>query len=91
LSSISFRATTWNVIARILLLAGLICFSIMARFSPTASMAMASTRTAPGHATLLTAAYSDGHGILANDYWDPEQALVKDAKATVAARCRLLG
>ena len=40
----------------------------------------ASTRTAPGHATLLTGAYSDGHGILANDYWDPEQALVKDAK-----------
>ena len=40
----------------------------------------ASTRTAPGHATLLTGAYADGHGILANDYWDPEQALVKDAK-----------
>jgi Type I phosphodiesterase / nucleotide pyrophosphatase len=40
----------------------------------------ASTRTAPGHATLLTGAYSDGHGILANDYWDPDQALVKDSK-----------
>jgi len=40
----------------------------------------ASTRTAPGHATLLTGAYADGHGLLANDYWDPEQALVKDAK-----------
>ena len=40
----------------------------------------ASTRTAPGHATLLTGAYADKHGILANDYWDPEQALVKDAK-----------
>ena len=26
----------------------------------------ANTRTAPGHATLLTGAYSDGHGILAN-------------------------
>src|SRR5260221_4199889 len=40
----------------------------------------ASTRTAPGHATLLTGAYADGHGLLANDYWDPEQALLKDAK-----------
>ncbi len=40
----------------------------------------ASTRTAPGHATLLTGAYADQHGLLANDYWDPEQSLVKDAK-----------
>jgi predicted AlkP superfamily pyrophosphatase or phosphodiesterase len=40
----------------------------------------ASTRTAPGHATLLTGAYADKHGILANDYWDPGQSLVKDAK-----------
>ena len=40
----------------------------------------ASTRTAPGHATLLTGAYADKHGILSNDYWDPEQALMKDAK-----------
>jgi hypothetical protein len=40
----------------------------------------ASTRTAPGHATLLTGAYADGHGLLANDYWDPEQALIKDDK-----------
>src|SRR5271165_4119135 len=40
----------------------------------------ASTRTAPGHATLLTGAYADQHGLLANDYWDPEQALVFDAR-----------
>lgn len=31
----------------------------------------ANTRTAPGHATLLTGAYSNGHGILANEWWDP--------------------
>jgi len=30
----------------------------------------ANTRTAPGHATLLTGAYTDGHGILANEWWD---------------------
>ena len=31
----------------------------------------ANTRTAPGHATLFTGAYSNGHGILANEWWDP--------------------
>jgi Type I phosphodiesterase / nucleotide pyrophosphatase len=31
----------------------------------------ANTRTAPGHATLFTGTYSDGHGILANEWWDP--------------------
>jgi predicted AlkP superfamily pyrophosphatase or phosphodiesterase len=31
----------------------------------------ANTRTAPGHATLFTGAYSDGHGIAANEWWDP--------------------
>jgi predicted AlkP superfamily pyrophosphatase or phosphodiesterase len=29
------------------------------------------TRTAPGHATLFTGAYSDGHGIGGNEWWDP--------------------
>jgi arylsulfatase A-like enzyme len=33
----------------------------------------ANTRTAPGHATLLSGAYSDGHGILANEWWDPQR------------------
>lgn len=33
----------------------------------------ANTRTAPGHATLLTGAYSNGHGIAANDWWDPQK------------------
>src|SRR6267154_2204203 len=31
----------------------------------------ANTRTAPGHATLLTGSYTSGHGIIANDWWDP--------------------
>lgn len=39
----------------------------------------ANTRTAPGHATLLTGAYTNGHGILANEWWDAQK------KATVAA------
>ena len=39
----------------------------------------ANTRTAPGHATLLTGAYTNGHGIAANEWWDPHK------KAIVAA------
>lgn len=30
----------------------------------------ANTETGPGHATLLTGSYTDGHGILSNEWWD---------------------
>lgn len=30
----------------------------------------ANTKTAPGHATIGTGAYSDGHGISSNEWWD---------------------
>jgi predicted AlkP superfamily pyrophosphatase or phosphodiesterase len=30
----------------------------------------ANTRTAPGHSTLFTGAYTDGHGFFANEFWD---------------------
>ncbi len=33
----------------------------------------ANLRTAPGHATLLTGAYSSGHGILSNEWWDAQK------------------
>ena len=33
----------------------------------------ANTRTAPGHATLFTGAYSNGHGIHANEWWDAQK------------------
>jgi predicted AlkP superfamily pyrophosphatase or phosphodiesterase len=33
----------------------------------------ANTRTAPGHATLFTGSYTSGHGILANEWWDPQK------------------
>jgi predicted AlkP superfamily pyrophosphatase or phosphodiesterase len=36
----------------------------------------ANTHTAPGHATLFTGAYSDGHGIAGNAWWDPERQRV---------------
>lgn len=37
----------------------------------------ANTRTAPGHSTLFTGAYTIGHGIIGNEWWDPaKQAMV---------------
>jgi predicted AlkP superfamily pyrophosphatase or phosphodiesterase len=33
----------------------------------------ANTRTAPGHATLFSGSYTSGHGIVSNEWWDPEK------------------
>src|ERR1017187_1692834 len=33
----------------------------------------ANTRTAPGHATLFTGSYTSGHGIVANEWGDPQK------------------
>jgi arylsulfatase A-like enzyme len=41
-------------------------------FFPDCRYDYANTRTAPGHATLFTGAYSNGHGIMANEWWDPQ-------------------
>jgi predicted AlkP superfamily pyrophosphatase or phosphodiesterase len=49
----------------------------------------ANTSTAPGHATLLTGAYSNGHGILANEWWDPQKA--KTVTSVEDDRTTLLG
>jgi predicted AlkP superfamily pyrophosphatase or phosphodiesterase len=34
----------------------------------------ANTKTAPGHATIGTGAYTDGHGIESNDFWDASRS-----------------
>ena len=49
----------------------------------------ANTSTAPGHATLATGAYSDGHGILANDWWDAQKKRMVTSVAD--DRTRLVG
>src|SRR5919108_1543469 len=36
----------------------------------------ANTRTAPGHATLFTGTYTNGHGIAGNEWWDPASKAV---------------
>ena len=42
-------------------------------YFPNCNYNYANTRTAPGHATLFTGAYSNGHGIPANEWWDPKK------------------
>jgi len=49
----------------------------------------ANTRTAPGHATLLTGAYTAGHGILSNEWWDPQKKKV--VTSVEDSSTRLLG
>ena len=42
-------------------------------YFPNCNYNYANTRTAPGHSTLFTGAYSTGHGIAANEWWDPKK------------------
>ncbi len=42
-------------------------------YFPNCDYNYANTRTAPGHATLFTGAYSNGHGIADNEWWDPKK------------------
>ena len=42
-------------------------------YFPNCNYNYANTRTAPGHATLYSGAYSNGHGIIANEWWDPKK------------------
>jgi hypothetical protein len=42
-------------------------------YFPNCNYNYANTRTAPGHSTLFTGTYSNGHGIVANEWWDPKK------------------
>lgn len=42
-------------------------------YFPNCNFNYANTRTAPGHATLFTGAYSNGHGIGDNEWWDQKK------------------
>jgi hypothetical protein len=45
-------------------------FTQQGAYFPDCYYEYANTKTAPGHATLGTGAYTDGHGIASNDWWD---------------------
>lgn len=42
-------------------------------YFPNCNYNYANTRTAPGHSTLFTGAYSNGHGIADNEWWDQQK------------------
>src|SRR5579864_6970400 len=42
-------------------------------YFPNCNYNYANTRTAPGHSTLFTGAYSNGHGIADNEWWDQKK------------------
>lgn len=49
------------------------------------------TKTAPGHATLGTGAYTDGHGISSNSWWDLDRNKERRVSAVEDERYRLVG
>jgi predicted AlkP superfamily pyrophosphatase or phosphodiesterase len=51
----------------------------------------ANTKTAPGHATIGTGAYSDGHGIESNEWWDASRSDAKKVTSVEDERYQLLG
>jgi arylsulfatase A-like enzyme len=51
----------------------------------------ANTKTAPGHATLGTGAYTDGHGISSNEWWDLSRNKQRPVSSVEDDRYRLVG
>ncbi len=51
----------------------------------------ANTKTAPGHATIGTGAYTDGHGISSNDWWDLARNRERPVTSVEDQRYRLVG
>jgi arylsulfatase A-like enzyme len=51
----------------------------------------ANTKTAPGHATLGTGAYTDGHGISANAWWDLARNKTRPVTSVEDDRYHILG
>jgi arylsulfatase A-like enzyme len=51
----------------------------------------ANTKTAPGHATLATGAYTDGHGISSNEWWDLSRNKQRPVTSVEDDRYRIVG
>src|SRR5271155_3512923 len=51
----------------------------------------ANTKTAPGHATLGTGAYTDGHGIASNEWWDLTRNTKRPISSVEDERYALVG
>ncbi|HEY0759521.1 MAG TPA: alkaline phosphatase family protein [Acidisarcina sp.] len=51
----------------------------------------ANTKTAPGHATIGTGAYTDGHGIASNEWWDLDRNKDRPVSSVEDERYRQVG
>jgi predicted AlkP superfamily pyrophosphatase or phosphodiesterase len=51
----------------------------------------ANTKTAPGHATIGTGAYTDGHGISSNEWWDLDRNTDRVISSVEDERYRIVG
>lgn len=51
----------------------------------------ANTKTAPGHATLGTGAYTDGHGINSNEWWDLNRNKTRPISSVEDDRYKVVG
>lgn len=51
----------------------------------------ANTKTAPGHATIGTGAYTDGHGIGANEWWDLSRNTDRPVSSVEDERYKIVG
>ncbi|HKR26647.1 MAG TPA: alkaline phosphatase family protein [Acidobacteriaceae bacterium] len=51
----------------------------------------ANTKTAPGHATIGTGAYTDGHGISSNEWWDLRRNQQRPVTSVEDERYKLVG
>ncbi len=51
----------------------------------------ANTKTAPGHATLGTGAYTDGHGISSNQWWDLDRNKTRPISSVEDERYKIIG
>ena len=50
----------------------------------------ANTKTAPGHATIGTGAYTDGHGIDSNEWWDASRSFETEVSSVQDERYKLV-
>lgn len=50
----------------------------------------ANTKTAPGHSTIATGAYTDGHGIESNEWWDASRSFTHKVSSVEDERYQLV-
>ncbi len=60
-------------------------------YFPTCYYDYANTKTAPGHSTIGTGAYTDGHGIGSNEWWDLSRSTEHPVSSVEDQRYRIVG